>query len=458
MLSKDGEYLLKSHQIELIKRGYFEQYFQLTHNNKYPLYPYVKIMCGICNRILAGEEVKAMIWLPPQHLKTTTITETFPSCFLGNNPEKSVMLLSYNDDSAKKFGIRNREKFGRYGKDIWDLEVSKQRSENKYWEIEGHTGKLISAGFGGSITGEGADLLIIDDPVKNRQEAYSKTVRDTNWNEYISTVDTRIHQGASRIVIQTRWHDDDLSGRILKIENDWEIYKFPALALENDPLGRKEGEALCPTWMDAETLLKKKSLQQGEFESLYQQNPVPESGNIFQRKWFGYYRRLPEQFDMVIDSWDLAFKDMDSSDYVACGVWGKLGPNLYLIDRKKGHWGFTATLREMKAIREQHPYIDGTLVEDKANGSAVMDVLKREISSIVSVEPNGSKEARAYAASPTIEAGNVLLPEGAPWVEEYLEEMIRFPSAPHDDEVDQTSQAINYMIKGELYFTTVKRS
>jgi predicted phage terminase large subunit-like protein len=210
--------------------------------------------------------------------------------------------------------------------------------------------------------------------------------------------------------------------------------------------------------MDRETLLKKKEiLGSNDFEALYQGNPSPESGNIFQRKWFGYYRHLPEEFDLIIDSWDCAFKDKDSSDFVACGVWGKLGPNLYLIDRKKGHWGFTATLREMKSIREQHPRIDGTLVEDKANGSAVMDVLKREIMGIVPIEPTGSKEARAYAASPTIEAGNVLLPEGASWVDEYLDEMVRFPSSEHDDEVDQTTQAINYMIKGELFFTSIKR-
>ncbi len=316
------------------------------------------------------------------------------------------------------------------------------------WEIAGHYGSMLSVGVEGSITGQGADLLIIDDPIKNRMEADSITYRDRLWNEWQNTLLTRLQPGAAIIIILTRWHEDDLAGRILKFdEENWEVVSLPAICEDedSDPLGRRIGEALWPEKYD-EVWAENKKREVGSYawNALYQQRPSPPEGGIIQRGWWQYYRQAPSRFEEIIQSWDCAFKDEQSSDYVVGQIWGRRGADKYLLDQVRDRMDFPSTVRAVESLSAKWPQARAKLIEDKANGPAVIATLKSKISGLIPVNPEGGKMARLQAVSPDIEAGNVYLPEPsiAPWVHDYVEEFATFPNGLNDDQVDATSQAL----------------
>ncbi len=387
--------------------------------------------------------------LPPQHGKSISITESLPSWYLGKNPDAGVIVLAYGDDLAQRFGRRNKEKIEKYGKIIFNIDVSKNKSANDDFEIEGHKGRMITRGVMAGVTGNPAKLLIIDDPVRTREDAYSAVTREKLWQEWQSSVKTRLSNGAKVIVIMTRWHDDDLAGQILKHEKNVTHINLTCEAEEGDVLGREIGEGLFPEigkgreWKDEVKASYIASDGMDAWLSLYQGRPVMQSGNIFKRTWFKYYDRkdLPPMYQTII-SVDAAFKDTRTSDFVAIGVWGKSNASVYLLDIINERMDFVRTLEAIRTMKNKYPKTTMILIEDKANGSAIISTLQREIMGIVPVQPLGSKEARAYAVQPFLMAGNVHLPSGEAWVEEYLDQMARFPKAKHDDLVDMTSQAL----------------
>jgi predicted phage terminase large subunit-like protein len=326
---------------------------------------------------------------------------------------------------------------------------------SEIFEIAGKNGVYRSAGVGGGITGMGGDIILIDDPFKDRAAADSPTIRQTIWDWYTSTLYTRLSPGGGLIVINTRWHHDDLSGRLLAEAgagqgDKWRVVNFPAIA-EQDEEFRKRGEALHPERYPISQLQKiRTAIGTRDWEALYQQHPTPESGTIFKEHWIRYWlpKDLP-RFKQIVLSWDMAFKDEASSDFVVGQVWGKHGADLYLLDQVRGRLSFTNTVREFKAQAKKWPDAGRKLVEDKANGPAVIDTLKHEISGIIPVEPDGSKTARAHAVTALFEAGNVYIPspEVCPWVREYVAELTQFPSVAHDDQVDATTQALRHFDK-----------
>lgn len=431
----------------VIDYGDYMSYLVLSHNLRYQSSRHIRYLCTKLEEIDRGIPKKLIITMPPRHGKSMAISESFPSFFIGRNPNRRVIEISYSDDFAKKFGRKNRTKILEYGAELWDIEIEKARSEVKNWGIVNHDGGMISSGIGGQITGEGADLLIIDDPIKNMQEAYSKTYRDRLWDEYISTFVTRLQPNASQIIILTRWHEDDLVGRILQNEPGWEVIRFPAIAEENDQLGRQLGEALWPEFGFDKEYLEQKRLTVGSkvFNSLYQQRPIVEDGSIFRRQWFRFYREMPTDFDVLLLSADLSFKDTSTSDFVAIGVWGKKDSKIYLLDRINERLGFTDTCNKLKLLQEKWPNYDYICIEDKANGPAVIQTLRGEVGGIRPIQPLGSKEARAHAVTPLFEAGWVYIPDPVKetWVVDYMDQLVAFPNAMHDDEVDQTTQALN---------------
>lgn len=307
------------------------------------------------------------------------------------------------------------------------------------------------------------NCLIIDDPVKDRAEADSPTVSQGVWEWYTSTLYTRLAPGGGIIIIQTRWSDTDLSGRLLEAQakgegDEWRVINFPAIA-EQDEEHRKKGEALHPERYPLEALERiKAAIGTRDWEALYQQHPVPDGGAIFKDEWLQRTwlpKDLPARFDAVIMSWDLSFKGNDASDFVVGQLVGRHGADYYILDQLRGRWSFTETVAQVKELAERarvrFPRVaPRILIEDKANGPAVIDALKHEVSGIVPVEPDGSKEARAHAVTALFEAGNVLLPDRslAPWVDEYRLELTRFPSGAHDDQVDATTQALRYLSAG----------
>lgn len=399
--------------------------------------------------VAAGRIKRLMVSMPPRHGKSELVSRYFPAWFLGTFPDKRIILASYEADFAASWGRKARDLLEEHGPYLFGVTVSKASSAASRWDIEGHEGGMTTAGVRGPITGKGANIAIIDDPVKNDQEAMSQTYRDAAWDWYRATFSTRIQEDGAIILVMTRWHEDDLAGRLLKAQKEggdhWEVVNLPALAEDDDMLGRQPGEPLCPQLFTKETLEKTK-VRLGSFwwNALYQQRPSPQEGGILKRHWWKFYRKAPDKFDEIIQSWDMTFKDTKTADFVVGQVWGRKGADKYLLDQVRDRMDFPATVQAVRSLSAKWPQARNKLVEDKANGPAVIATLKNEIPGLIAVNPEGGKVVRAQAASPDIEAGNVYLPDPsvAPWVHDFIEECAAFPNGANDDQVDAMTQAL----------------
>lgn len=389
---------------------------------------------------------------PPQHGKSLTVTETLPSWIVGKYPNKRCIVACYNDEFAGKFGRRNKAKIEEFASHIFNIKLKK--SSDRDMELQGHKGSIIVRGIMAGLTGNSADVFIIDDPIKNRQEADSSTYRERLWEEWQNSIKSRTQAGSKLIIIQTRWHEDDLAGRIIREEpsNQVEVVNIPVEAEENDLLGRPIGDALCPEigkdnkWLQ---LFKESYIKDPHgggvraWNALYQGRPTSAEGNMFKREWWQYYNKLPDNIQLVGISVDATFKDSDTSDFVAIEVWGKLNNDYYLIDLIKKRMDFPETLKAIRYMADKYPNKHSILVEDKANGSAIISMLKHEIGGIIPITPTESKVARANAIMGFVEGGNVYLPEYADFTQEFIEECASFPNGSHDDLVDAFTQFVN---------------
>lgn len=471
LTAEQANYLQREAEYELSRRSY-EDYFQLSQDYQMKLMPHTKFICDALQPILDGEQRFLIVEMPPQHGKSTTITETFPSAYLMQHPDKEVMVASYSDTLAQKFGSRNMAKFSELAGPMYGLHLSPTKHTANEWQIAGHKGAMHSTTILGSATGQHADLLIIDDPIKNMQEADSPTIRERIWEEWQASFYSRLSADASVIVIMTRWSVDDLAGRLLKeMALPWRELKLPAIAEEHDQLGRKPGEPLAPyapihkdkAW--AETTQRVEGVR--KWAALYQQRPVLQGGNIFKLSQIHYYlpdaataTKLGLDHDQTIailpsldkrwSSWDLTFTDKDSSDFVAGQTWGKQGANFYLLDRVHGRMDFNKQIKAIQAMHVRQPDAKAIYIEDKANGSAIISTIRNAISGVIPVVPKGDKVTRANVVVPFFDAGNVYLPhpKWQPWVVEMLDEWTGFPNQEHDDEVDSMTQALSREVVG----------
>ena len=409
------------------------------------------------------------LYLVGKHLTITHNSEIasrrFPAYALGRYPDLSFIATSYSADLASRMNrdvqrIIDSQEYKRIFPNT--MLGGSSRSQGSYlrnsdiFEIVDHKGTYRSAGVGGGITGMGGDIILIDDPIKDRAEADSVTIRNKVWDWYTSTLYTRLAPGGGLIVIQTRWHMDDLTGRLLNPNSEnWRVVNFPAIA-EHDEKYRKTGEALHPERYDLAALNRiKNAVGSRDWAALYQQRPVPAEGAVFKQEWIKYYTQasLPPVFNTILISWDMTFKDSAASDFVVGQVWGKNGANFYLLDSVRGRWDFVKTLEMFQVLANKWPKALKKLVEDKANGTAIIQTLKKSISGIKAITPKESKEARAYSITPLWEAGNVFIPDPktAAWVKDFEAEILSFPSAAHDDQVDAMTQALS-----ELKTSTLK--
>lgn len=421
----------------------------------------------VSDRILPGL-VKGggryIITMPPRHGKSEFISNWLPTWFLDTFPDRRIILTSYAAKFAAKWGRKTRTNLESFQ---LARAVIRQdsRAADRFDTTKG--GGMITAGVGGPITGEGAHLALIDDPLKNWEEAMSEGRRQKIRDWFDSTFYTRLEPNATVIVLMTRWHEEDLAGYLINEHgDDWEVIRLPALAEDGDELGRSPGEALCPERYDADTLNKIMAAVGSRISlGLYQQRPTPVEGAHWKRSHWKYWVKdparaadgkltvLPQKFDVVIQSWDLTFKDKAQSktgkvDWVVGQVWAKVGANLFLLDQVRGQWGFTKTKEELKALSLKWPQARRKLIEDKANGAAVQDDLKDTLSGLCLIEPKGGKLARVTASEPVVESGNVYLPNPSDysWVKAFVDECAAFgPGAKHDDQVDAGSQAILYL-------------
>lgn len=417
----------------------------------------------LANRIQAFIEKKnpspsfdvLLISVPPQHGKSLTITETLPSWYLGKNPTHDAIIASYNEDTAVRFGRRNRDKLEEFSSNIFPDYIPRTAPwSNTEFECT-KKGRCISRGIMSGITGNPAHLIIIDDPIKNRQEADSETTRAAILQEYYNSIRTRIKPKGKLIVIQTRWHEDDLFGHLARTvaTSRLTIINLPAESEDatTDLLHRPAGEALCPeigrgnAWL---TEFKQEySSKEGQraWNALYQGRPTAIEGNIIKSEWWQYYD-IPPVCPYKIISVDAAFKDGDDNDYVVAQVWGKIGNKYYLLDQIRDHLTFVQTLGTIRELRVSHPDTLFVLIEDKANGTAIINVLSDEMDGIIPIEPAGGKISRANAVTPAIENKRVFLPRHASFTAAFVAECSAFPNAQHDDQVDSMTQALHRMI------------
>lgn len=443
------EYVKIEAKKELARRNYLD-YVEYVHDGRWIR---AKHLVYICNEIQTFIETPStnaidilILEMPPQHGKSMSTTETLPSWYLGKYPTRRVIQASYNENTAERFCRRNKEKIKQYGNELFGIKIGELDRATDF-ELDNNVGSMISRGIMSGITSNAADLIIIDDPIKNRMEADSETFRDRLWEEWQNTIKTRLSAGAKVIVIMTRWHEDDLAGRIIQGENSVKEIRLPIEAEEDDVIGRTKGQALFPEIGKDDVWLKDfkdsyiKTDGSRAWNALYQCRPSTEQGNIVKREWIKQYDILPIKNDFRVVSVDATFKDESTSDFVAIQVWDKIGTNYYLAYRLKQRMGFIDTL---KKLDELIPYYkpNATLIEDKANGSAIIEVLRKKYSNVIALNPEGGKIARLEAVSPIFESGNVYIPRNS---EDYIEEVIKFPYAAHDDEVDSSSQALNYM-------------
>lgn len=454
---KEAYFLMLKEKAVRDARKSYVNYVSYVHEGEYRHSRHTLFICDILDKAIekkktCGHRQYYMFSLPPRHGKSMSITETLPSYFLGKFPNQRVILASYGDDLSKRFSKRNLQKVDRFGQELFDISLDNKNVEN--WEID-KGGGLISRGVMAGITGQGADLLIIDDPIKTRAEANSETYRNSLWAEWQDSLSTRLHKDSIVIIIMTRWHEDDLIGRLLNSEYgkplDWKYVNLPLEAEENDVLGRVVGEPLWEEMYGYEFIEERKSYPQS-FNALFQGRPTSMEGNIIKRADWQFYNKSPEfikTLPQVVLSVDAAFKGGKSSDNCSLQVWGKKLANYYLIDNVTRRMNFTETLQNIKNLLERYPMIRAKFVEDKANGSAIIDVLNRQIGGFIPVNTDvatGGKIARVYAVEPYITSGNVFLPRGEEWVSDYIEEFASFPNGKHDDQVDATSQALNKLI------------
>ena len=408
--------------------------------------PHLDLIASALVRAIVGEgKRRLVIQMPPRHGKSALASEYFPAWYVGRYQQRRVILASYEHDFAASWGLKAMRLVDTWGKRLWGQGSVLDQQRGDDWTVRAGGG-MVCAGVGGAITGRGADLLVIDDPVKNAEEANSETYRERAWDWYRSTAYTRLEPVGIIVLIQTRWHEDDLAGRILADERgDWEVLSLPAIAESGDALGRPEGEALWPSRYPVDALDGiRASIGNYWWQALYQQRPAPPEGALFKSHWWHYWQEPPRDLDSCLLSVDCAFKDTDSSDFVVVQCWGHKGASIYLLDQWRDRADFSRTVQAVQEMAEQWPAATLKLIEDAANGPAVINALYQRVRGIVPVKPQGGKLSRAQAILPLVEAGNVYLPEPSvrPWVREFLTEAQSFPLGSHDDQVDAMTQAL----------------
>lgn len=416
---------------------------------------HMEAICEHLEAVSRGEVRNLLINMPPRHGKSLLVSVFWPTWEWLTHPDKRWLFASY----AQSLSTRDSLKCRRIIESPWYQQnwghlyqlTSDQNQKTRFDNDK--TGYRLATSVGGAATGEGGDRVVCDDP-HAVQDAPSKALRESTllwWDEVMSTRLNNPKTGAKVIVMQ-RVHAEDLSGHVLG-QSGWEHLCLPAeyegskaftsIGWQDPRI--EEGELLWPDRFGVDELMSlKTSLGSYAAAGQLQQRPSPAEGGIIKRGWWRFYREVPGDLEEVIESWDCAFKDLKTSDYVAGHVWGRKGANKYLLDRVHDRLAFPATIQAVRTLSAKWPQAHTKLVEDKANGTAVIATLQNEISGMIPVEPQGGKEARAAAVSPQIEAGNVYLPDPtiAPWVHDFIEECAAFPNGAHDDNVDAMSQAL----------------
>jgi predicted phage terminase large subunit-like protein len=441
------------------------------------------LMWKYIRRWMIGEIPFLIIETPPRHGKTELISKRLAAFIFGREPDAQIISTSYSADLARQNNravqrIIDSESYNKIfpgtslsRSNIRSLASGNYLRNSDEFEIVGHRGYYRSAGIGGGITGMGANYFMIDDPFKNRAEADSPTIRQAVWDWWTSTALTRLEKNARVLLINTRWHEDDLAGRLLaqaKADKDafqWTRLRLPAIKEGSpgesveDP--RELGEALWPGKYSVQRLgAIRGSSSLRDWNALYQQNPSSTGGEIIKESWIKFYDQMPPAFSRMIQSWDMTFKGNDNNDYVVGQVWGVYSGKYFLMPfQVRKRIGFVDSCDEFRRMTDMWPRALAKVIEDKANGPAIIDTMRRGdpqrglkgISGVIPYKPQGSKAERVEAVSPLFRAGDVYYPHPtiASWISVNVDEMVKFkqsgPGTANDDTVDATTQALLFL-------------
>lgn len=461
---------LKSERNKRLASSSFAHYLGYI-NPRYQMEWFHRVIVNHCQMLLEGKIKNLMIFMPPQHGKSEIISRSLPSFALGLDPDLKIVGCSYSADLAVGFSTSiqqtmDSDAYAEIFPDTYLNGTSRHlrrigyKRNDDFFQIVGHKGFYKAVGVGGGLTGTAVDIAIIDDPVKDAMEAYSETYRQRVWDWYNMVLSTRLHNDSRQLFIMTRWHEDDLAGKILKKEPDeWTVLKIPAICeVENDGAfmsGRHIGDALWPERHSLEKLAKYMARAPREFNALYQQRPTVEGGNIVKRDWFrriGFGDFWAMHFNEPIHFYlDTAYErrsrkkgvDNDPSGILAAC---RIRNDIYLVHASKAYMEMPELLRWLPEYMSMNGGGSESrlCIEPKANGKSVAQMLK-EITTLnvrYTKTPTDSKEVRLRAVSPRVECGRVFMVEGE-WNEDFLDEVCGFPSQPHDEYVDILGYAIS---------------
>jgi predicted phage terminase large subunit-like protein len=419
---------------------------------------YHDILAAKLEAVRTGRSRRVIINMPPRHLKSHLASVCFPAWCLGHDPSAQLLCVSYAQDLADKLSRDCRQIVAsNWYRQLFATRLSAQRQAMSEFETTAQ-GCRLATSVGGVLTGRGADIIIIDDPLKP-EEALSRIQRQAANDWFDHTLYSRLNdtRTGAIILIMHRLHEDDLAGHVLAQE-DWEVVCFPAVAEDDEvwmldsELGRQSfmrqrGEALHPERQPLATLEQiRRTIGEYNFAGQYQQAPSPLGGGMVKDAWFRSYapNERPEKFDRILQSWDTANKASELSDFSVCTTWGIKGKDLYLLHVLRRRMEYPELKR---AVCEQCAAFEASvvLIEDKASGTQLIQELIHEgVHAVTRYQPQADKVMRMHAQTAMIENGFVHLPKEAAWLAEYLHELTAFPKGKHDDQVDSTAQMLDW--------------
>jgi predicted phage terminase large subunit-like protein len=441
---------------------------------------HVRAICEHLQALTEGRLQNLIINVPPGHAKSLLTAVFWPAWVWIDQPGIRWLFASYSAQLSVRDSVKCRRLVeSQWYQARWGERYQLTSDQNQKHRFENdRTGYRIATSVGGSATGERGDMVVVDDP-HSVDQAESDAERSAAVEWWNGTMSTRLNdfRTGHKVVIQQRLHEADLTGDLLA-KGGFELLSLPA---EYEPDGcyttsigwtdprQERGELLWPQKIRRENLDQLKvTLGSYRYAGQYQQRPSPAQGGIFKRFWLRYWRPahldlppvqvrtsdgqilsieavpVPARFDTIIQSWDMAFKDLASSDYVVGQVWGALQADRFLLDQQRGRMDMPATKKAVQEMSQRWPKAATKLVEDKANGPAVVQELRHDIAGLIEVTPEGGKVARAHAVSPQAESGNIYLPHPAiaPWINAFIDELTVFPNGRNDDQVDAMTQAL----------------
>jgi predicted phage terminase large subunit-like protein len=417
---------------------------------------HILAMAHVLEQVRAGKIKRLIITVPPRHLKSIMASVAFPAFILGHDPAKKIVAVSYSNELA----VKHAGDFRAIMKSDWfrRLFLATRISPDKDTEFELLTtkrGYRFATSVGGTLTGRGGNIIILDDPMKSK-DAMSESARTSVIRWFESTLLSRLNlKGEDAIVVvMQRLHVDDLVGQLLE-KGGWQHLDLPAIAdvAARIAIGggkyhwRKAGEVLDPT-REPEDVLKslRDSMGTMDFSAQYLQRPIPIEGNLIKREWLRHYQAPPvrQPRDFVVVSWDTAMKATELADFSVATVWHVQGDNTYLVDVVRRRFDYPDLKRAAIELRNRWPGCN-ILVEDKGSGTSLIQDLRRDGISVIRINPEGDKVTRLYANQAQFESGSVHFPQKAPWLDELVSELLGFPGGRHDDQVDSITQALTWI-------------